>query len=1581
MGFGIPQVITETKASGAQVIDGGLKFDSRKGQRLTRTPSTAGNRKTWTWSAWVKNVPSAFSASNHRNLFSVDGGGADATRMHMFIGNASNKLQHDLHSQSPRVSSSVYRDVGWYHVLIKFDSTQSTARNQISWYINGQQIVNWDTENSITQDNDYGVNGTYLHAIGSNLSAGPGQFFDGLMSKVYLIDGAALEPENFGFTDPLTGTWRPKKFDIRAQLAKNPNDGTTWSNSLTTNAGDNFDGNGAKTKAFDGNGSNKAFTANNSDGTTQGTSYLEMVFPTAISGALRVKCDNGNTVRNTTGGGDVLLATQNTGSDNQFVDCGTVSGLTNLRVLMSGGSRPAISMIELDGYVFLDGKQNNSFYLPMDGNSPVGEDKSGVTTINDGTMWSSYVTASNTMYNYDGAAMFLGDGNTGFDGKLNTRIDDWNGVYNTNHSYQLEFVPPTPIPYKHKVEVYTVAAPQSPYNNDFYIDTGSGYGSAIDHVQNSWVTLATGTGSVTKIKSTASQNGTSWTAIKIDGVILVNNVKGNDFTPTNFGGSVTVDNPQATGALPILNTTQGGSQAGVGVRTDSNWSSLVLALPLVGGNGDVSNLINGGSTTKTFTTTGAVVSTTKSNFYGASLSFDGSDDRLVSATSSDFTFGTGSFTVEGWVYPETNNANKTIFSTNWGANGSFIITYSHPQSASAAGRFAIFDHSQNNGQPTLATIHQYPVNNWYHVAFVRNGNSHKFYINGIEAASNTYTASNLTRDVFVLGAVYTSGGETFDGFIQDVRVYKGAAKYTSNFVVPSRSPDILPDTPSGVSGGSKLTKITDGAVSFDATGDYLSMADSSDFAFGTGDFTVECFIYPKGNTNYRAIIDCRDQVSDPGGWILGVNTNDQLYIYTDGFLLTSADTNTVTAENKWYHVAYVRNSGTHKIYIDGKEADSSSTSIDYDTDNCVIGASYAKNSEYWNGLISNVRLVKGTALYTSDFTPPTRELTNVTNTKLLCCQSPTSATTAAVAPGSITANGDAAATNFNPFNTDINTVRGQETGYATLNPLNLHNTADTISDGNLKLTSSGSGSGHFSLSTLSMSSGKYFCEVEWLSVNHNFCGIKGINDKSYNNSYVYLSNAKASDTNGSSEDASYGSSWTTGDTIGIAYDADGKTLEFFKNGVSQGIAFTNITGTYEPYPTSYGFFFGNWSGQDATYVANFGQKPFKFPPPDGFQPLNAANVRPETVITRPDQYFAVTTYTGENNTRSIEIGMKPDLVWFKSRNNNYDNELYDSVRGATNRIYSNATDEESSFANGLTSFDSKGFSIGDRTNLNGSSSTMVAWAWKAGGNKGVFNVDDVGYASAAAAGLSGGDRALTGCSVNTKAGFSIISWVNGTTTNPSNARVRHGLNQVPDLVIYKDRDSGSSQWAVKMETFSNPVRDELYLETTQAKTTAGVDLYFRDSDYIGHRETSIGGDEGKIIAYCWHNVPGLQKFGSYTGQGSKYPFVELGFRPAVVWIKNITTGGTHYDWSVNDIKRNPFNLGADNANSKDTLFLNLSDSENKGGSAWQQIDFLSNGFRVNDSSVSVNADNSNYIYCAWAEAPSFNLYGGSSNGL
>ena len=149
-------------------------------------------------------------------------------------------------------------------------------------------------------------------------------------------------------------------------------------------------------------------------------------------------------------------------------------------------------------------------------------------------------------------------------------------------------------------------------------------------------------------------------------------------------------------------------------------------------------------------------------------------------------------------------------------------------------------------------------------------------------------------------------------------------------------------------------------------------------------------------------------------------------------------------------------------------------------------------------------------------------------------------------------------------------------------------------------------------------------------------------------------------------------------------------------------------------------------------VVNFGQKPFKFAPPDGFQPLSAAGVRPETVIVRPDQYVGVTTYNGNAGTQSINCGFKPDFVWIKNRDDTSGgaHRLFDSVRGASKTLYSNFDLVEAEVANSLNSFDFNGFTVGSGNWVNGDEDGIVAWTWKAGGDKNTFNIDYVGYSTA-----------------------------------------------------------------------------------------------------------------------------------------------------------------------------------------------------------------------------------------------------------
>jgi hypothetical protein len=132
----------------------------------------------------------------------------------------------------------------------------------------------------------------------------------------------------------------------------------------------------------------------------------------------------------------------------------------------------------------------------------------------------------------------------------------------------------------------------------------------------------------------------------------------------------------------------------------------------------------------------------------------------------------------------------------------------------------------------------------------------------------------------------------------------------------------------------------------------------------------------------------------------------------------------------------------------------------------------------------------------------------------------------------------------------------------------------------------------------------------------------------------------------------------------------------------------------------------------------------------------------------------------------------------------------------------------------------------------------------------------------------------------------------------------------------------------------------------------------------------VNNSNSSYIAYLWHDVPGLQKFGSYIGnQNADGTFVELGFRPAILWVKASSVGGSGYDWYIHDSSRNPINVT--------TQDLALNDS--RGEVSTNRFDFLSNGFKIRGANLDMNDSGETFIYCAWAEAPTFNLYGAQSN--
>ena len=197
-------------SGGEAVAQQSLKFNDDESQYLSWTPATAGNRKTWTWSGWVKK---SFSSTTDTVLFSANNGGNQWFLIGFSGGNAG--IDVDWYNGSTRLarkySNAKYRDVSaWYNVVVAVDTTDATAEDRIKVYINGVRITSWSSNTNPSQNSDTYINSTNLHTVGKNASTSQSNYFDGYLSDIHFIDGQALDPTSFGqFTN---GYWEKKDY-------------------------------------------------------------------------------------------------------------------------------------------------------------------------------------------------------------------------------------------------------------------------------------------------------------------------------------------------------------------------------------------------------------------------------------------------------------------------------------------------------------------------------------------------------------------------------------------------------------------------------------------------------------------------------------------------------------------------------------------------------------------------------------------------------------------------------------------------------------------------------------------------------------------------------------------------------------------------------------------------------------------------------------------------------------------------------------------------------------------------------------------------------------------------------------------------------------------------------------------------------------------------------------------------------------------------------------------------------------------------------------------------------------------------
>ena len=1004
-------------------------------------------------------------------------------------------------------------------------------------------------------------------------------------------------------------------------------------------------------------------------------------------------------------------------------------------------------------------------------------------------------------------------------------------------------------------------------------------------------------------------------------------------------------------------------------------NEIPTGLGLPGNIGDVSHLIRGNGSAKVLSkATSGVELETCDWYYGSAMHFNAvSSDRLeVDITDGMMDFGTGSdsgtgdFTIEYWANPDTvNDERRTIYT--YGSGGSQHLTHGISNQTVFV---AVYDSSNNILGGQLQSGDVIVANQWQHIVIERFKSYLSLYVNGKRVAFTT-TCSGTVREisansgVLYIGRDPVNSGRYFKGYMADLRIYKGVAKYRGDFDCPN--PYSAENFERLISYDNFRTGITGWGGDSGAALSHDSGHNGDSSPWGTlrvtnggGDNTFaarKANILVSGQT-YR--IRGRVQLEHGGG--------SYEFRVRAGGSSTQWNNTSGWTDDHWYHF------DTGAITADGASLEIGSlggniTAFELDT----VGVWQLSKNNYGGTLMNGEK--------------PWRVVKDVWPTNVFARMNRRDRKGGSMQDGSLMFSHDGTES-WNTCRATIGVMTGKWY-WEVMNPY------------------TGNGGNHpaVMLTSILGESG----EDGWKG--SRLGSLPGQTDDAgvtyYNNgdeSRIYHWSNQSSGTAGSD---SYGD----GEITAVALDMDNGNgrVWFAKNG--EWILGGDPAGGTTPVKSGLRAYADTWFPAfghhypGAYITCNFGQNPtfcghlrtsekgtytdqngigeFKYEPPAGFLALCTKNL-PEPTIKNPRDYFSVTTYSGsstgassQSGRQAVDVGLEADLAWIKCvSNSGSDWYVADTVRGGGRQLILNTEAIQSTNSNNGVYLGGKFASIGSLGDTNSSTYKYIAYCWKAGGQKALFNVDGEGYRnidhlrSVTGIDLSTGTHNPNACSINTKSGLSIITY----TTTSSTGTVAHGLTGLkaddssatvrwPAMIITKRYDTATRGWHVGNTQLpgsnsSSTTNSHGYMNFSTGGNTTGNDGRGHICPDGKHFNVDTTASGRKYIAYIWKEIPGFSRFGTYVGNGSDDgTFVWCGFRPAFVMFKR-ADGGTE-NWRIIDTVRNPFNQ----AN------LHIMPSTSGAQSSETGMDIVSNGFKLINDDGHQNANNVSYFYAAFAEAP------------